>query len=148
MVKNNMKAKIKEKSVDNVAQSLDPEVLAGELKIHNLLLLYSKTLKEIENNQIDNIIINNISDLEEQPTAVCYYHNQNMKRSEITVDKIEIITKSNNQVEALIKTLKTASKYVKDNKNKYEFVGDMTIKSRITTDGECATLNMYLYNYN
>ncbi len=141
-----MKDKIKITQIRDNFQTLGNNDIKEHMKINDLLLKYSKALKIIKDDGdvIYDNIINNYSDLTERPILESYYSNNKQKEKSST-DKIEIITKSDDQINSVIKLLKTASKYVKNNKDKYEFVGDITIKSKTALNDVCSRMNLYLY---
>ncbi len=136
-----MKDKIKITPVGDVSQATDPNG-----KITKLLLVYSESIQELEkdNEKINDAIINNSGEFNDQPRIMSYY---NSKPKRNTADKIKITTKSDDQIDSVINALKIASEYTKDNKNKYEFVGNIAAKYRTTLDDKNIKMNLYLYKH-
>ncbi len=142
-----MKVEIKTMLVKSDYKSFNAEEIENGNRLSKILAEYSKTIKKIEEKyQIDNIIINEVDDSTKEIAIAAYYHNADTFKEKTEIEKVEITVGSDDEIDSFIKALDVAANYLKDNKEKYYYVDNITVVSDFKLDGDYVRLNLYLHN--
>ncbi len=101
---------------------------------------------EDDNDYVDNVILHNIDELNDNPVVITYHHNKHDQKSSL-VDKVEIVTRAKDDLSATIKALRLAEKYIRKNRKKYEFTGNIVIRADSDKHSSIVKACLYMYKY-